>query len=1088
MMRKLTILLSLLCLFALPTFAQWESINPGAGGQVQDLVCDPNTPNRVILASDMEGIYETTDNGNTWHHKGNLKQNRVYAVGIPQGNSSKMFVGTLYGLEVSNDGGNNFSIIGQTKKMSIGAIAVDPNNQNNAIAGVGWRDDSDFAGYFGLSQNGPVVLYRTINGGSSWTTINITNNQSANRNVYTIQYDKNNSNNVYMGTAQGVYKSTNGGANWFPLGNDPGTNSGVSLSANGQYLYGTFNHDLYVTSTSSINWQQKMSGVDGNAKYWYPEVDPRSTGSSHKVTMAILGDRPGLYEGTFNWSGNNVSSYSWKKIWDGQSGYDTGWDQATPNPRVTHYTPANWGRAIWSTTNQTIFQATPNSSTWGWAWNNKYCNPNYNYNLGGSPTYSSKGTASTYTYDVVAHDNYVIQAMADNGWVESWDNGFSWSNAQMRWAGQISDIQAVDIGYANGKSIVVSVGSPSCYGGICNWSPQSSIWVKVLNSHSTSDSWVKVPGTDKGYDAGFYANEGRYREVAVSPAKKDRVFFGVNNEGLYMIDDLWASANGSSNLQFIGGSGMWIRSIAPHPTNPDIFFFTHVSGGNQGLYKATKSGGSWSITSSPIVSGSGWDSDVYAWMNGSQVMVAYAANIGGQYKYMLSNDGGNSFNTVMTPSIAQGINTPSWYSQVSADYTFSSKGGVAGDGNTMFAVYYDHKMQQPYGIYKGTVSGNNVSWQDWTDGIEFGGLTGARVIENSGKKYLYASTAGGGAIRREITGGSTQNQAPVVNITSPSNNANFLVGNNITVNYTATDDNAVTKVELYVGSTLVSTDNSAPFNSLTWNNTTQGSGQYLSIVAYDAANLTTTKFIQVNVNAAGGGTSYRYLMISSYGGSVGNPINIQNIWWGSGPAGYPWPALTSTSTAVYGSPDASNAYRAYDNTTAGWVVGNSATSWLWLDLGAGNAINPDKISIKPNAPDRGFKNFQCYGSNDSNDWVLLHEETNLTTASYSNGGWGVFNFSSGSRKIGNPEVYMVADLKLYPNPMTIGSDLTIDASQISKFSMQIIGLDGKLIFEKQFSSVESSVKINIPELNQTGVYLVKFNNGMKQWAQRLIVK
>ncbi len=72
--------------------------------------------------------------------------------------------------------------------------------------------------------------------------------------------------------------------------------------------------------------------------------------------------------------------------------------------------------------------------------------------------------------------------------------------------------------------------------------------------------------------------------------------------------------------------------------------------------------------------------------------------------------------------------------------------------------------------------------------------------------------------------------------------------------------------------------------------------------------------------------------------------------------------------------------------------------------------------------------------------------------------------------------------------MTIGSDLTIDASEMSQFNMQIIGLDGKIIFEKQFSSVESSIKINVSELNQTGMYLVKFNNGMKQWAQKLIVK
>ena len=600
------------------------------------------------------------------------------------------------------------------------------------------------------------------------------------------------------------------------------------------------------------------------------------------------------------------------------------------------------------------------------------------------------------------------------------------------------------------------------------------------------------------------------------------------------------------------------------------------------------SNGSWSWAK--IYNGGGWDAEVYAWNNGGQVVlfysgISYQDGDGQNYIGAISLDEGATWKTVLKSANTKAVVTHGWYNDVTQganpySFKFQNKGGLVGYDNKVIMAQYDHTLQKTYAVLQGTISGSNtnnasVSWSDYTDNLPFGGLTTARVVQNGTNKYLYASTAGAGAWRRQLGATSTviptsvsisgcqsslsvgantsltatvlpsnatnknvtwsssnsnvasvnssgvvsavaagsaiinvttvsgnktatcsvtvtaggANQAPVVNITSPSNNANLTVGNNITVNYTAPDDNAVTKVELYVGSTLISTDNSAPFNSLTWNNASQGSGQYLSIVAYDAANLTTTQFIQVNVNASGGGgTTYRYLMITTSGGSVSQPITIQNIWWGSGSAGHPWPALTSSSTAVYGSPDDSNAYRAYDNSAAGWVVGSSATSWLWLDLGAGNGINPDKISIKPNAPDRGFKNFQCYGSNDANNWVLLHEETNLTTASYSNGGWGVFNFNSGSRKIGNPDVLMATDLKLYPNPMTIGSDLTIDASQLSKFNMQIIGLDGRLIYEKQFSSVESSIKINVAELNQTGVYLVKFNSGMKQWAQKLIVK
>ncbi len=169
----------LLLIATLTTQAQWASINPGAGGQVQDIVCDPNQPNRLILASDMEGIYESTNNGNSWNHKGHLHQNRVYAVAIPkssnQTHKDKMYVGTLYGLEVSNNRGQDFTLITSTKKLSIGAIAVHPSNPSIVLAGIGWKDDYDFSHKFGLSPDksgkGKGEIFRSTNAGAAWTKI-----------------------------------------------------------------------------------------------------------------------------------------------------------------------------------------------------------------------------------------------------------------------------------------------------------------------------------------------------------------------------------------------------------------------------------------------------------------------------------------------------------------------------------------------------------------------------------------------------------------------------------------------------------------------------------------------------------------------------------------------------------------------------------------------------------------------------------------------------------------------------------------------------------------------------------------------------
>lgn len=77
--------------------AQWTSINPGAGGQRQDVVCDPNIENKLYLESDTEGIYMREDDGASWHSKGDLLENRVYSIAITSGNLERgeNFVGAV---------------------------------------------------------------------------------------------------------------------------------------------------------------------------------------------------------------------------------------------------------------------------------------------------------------------------------------------------------------------------------------------------------------------------------------------------------------------------------------------------------------------------------------------------------------------------------------------------------------------------------------------------------------------------------------------------------------------------------------------------------------------------------------------------------------------------------------------------------------------------------------------------------------------------------------------------------------------------------------------------------------------------------
>jgi hypothetical protein len=82
------------------------------------------------------------------------------------------------------------------------------------------------------------------------------------------------------------------------------------------------------------------------------------------------------------------------------------------------------------------------------------------------------------------------------------------------------------------------------------------------------------------------------------------------------------------------------------------------------------------------------------------------------------------------------------------------------------------------------------------------------------------------------------NVPPTVLITSPSNNASFTPPATINIAANASDDSGVTKVEFFNGSTLLSTDNSAPY-SYAWTNIATGS-YILTARATDNQSATTT--------------------------------------------------------------------------------------------------------------------------------------------------------------------------------------------------------------------------------------------------------
>lgn len=94
---------------------------------------------------------------------------------------------------------------------------------------------------------------------------------------------------------------------------------------------------------------------------------------------------------------------------------------------------------------------------------------------------------------------------------------------------------------------------------------------------------------------------------------------------------------------------------------------------------------------------------------------------------------------------------------------------------------------------------------------------------------------------------SSGNIKPTISITSPSNNASFKEGADITISTTANDlDGTVTLVEFFDGATKLGEDNSAPF-SFVWSGASLGSHQITAIAADNLAAKTTSEVITISV-------------------------------------------------------------------------------------------------------------------------------------------------------------------------------------------------------------------------------------------------
>src|SRR6266513_2770145 len=228
---------------SLLTSLEWRSIGPFRGGRVVAGAGDPVNPQVFYFGSTGGGVWKTTDGGQYWENisDGFFKRASVGALAVAESDPNVIYVGmgetTIRGnvshgdgVYRSTDGGQTWTHLGLEDTRQIGKIRIHPHNPDLLyVAALGHAH----------GPNKERGVFRSHDGGKTWEHILFLNEEVGS---HDIALDPHNPRILYAvlwrarrlphtlnsgGEGCGLHKSTNGGETWTDLSHNKGLPAGT---------------------------------------------------------------------------------------------------------------------------------------------------------------------------------------------------------------------------------------------------------------------------------------------------------------------------------------------------------------------------------------------------------------------------------------------------------------------------------------------------------------------------------------------------------------------------------------------------------------------------------------------------------------------------------------------------------------------------------------------------------------------------------------------------------------------------------------------------------------------------------------------
>ena len=285
---------------------RWRMIGPLRGGRTRAATGVPSQPNVFYIGQVNGGVWKSDDYGRTWNPIFDSQPTQsIGAIAVAQSDPNIVYVASGEGLQrpdlsvgdgiyKSTDAGKTWTHLGLRDGQQIPALAIDPRDPNRVFAAVlghpyGANEERGVFRSADGGQSWQKVLYKDENTGASDVEIDPANPDVVYACLWRARQGPWEDGNSYGGAGGGIFKSTDGGANWNKLAGglpDDLVQAYVAIApSDTRILYSSLatSHGtaLYRTDDGGEHWSRTTTDPRptvriGGGDLAVPKVDPKN--------------------------------------------------------------------------------------------------------------------------------------------------------------------------------------------------------------------------------------------------------------------------------------------------------------------------------------------------------------------------------------------------------------------------------------------------------------------------------------------------------------------------------------------------------------------------------------------------------------------------------------------------------------------------------------------------------------------------------------------------------------------------------------------------------------------------------------------